>query len=72
MTTIIKQIRNYNPHIDFDDFDRKYSLFERCFSEHILLFLENTPFGKWNPPPNFTDSWKLNSGTHSIRSALKS
>ena len=50
MTTIIKQIRNYHPRIDFDDFERKYSLFERGCSEHILLFLENTPFGKWNPP----------------------
>ena len=50
MTTIIKHIQNYHPRIDVYAFHRKYSLFERGFSEHILLFLENTPFGKWTPP----------------------
>ena len=29
MTTLIQKIRNGHPHIDFDNFDRKYSLFER-------------------------------------------
>jgi len=38
MTRIIKNIRNYHPHIAFDDLDWKYLLFERRVKSIFLYF----------------------------------
>ena len=48
MTTIIKKVRNDHPYIDFNDFDRKYSLFERGVKSIFFYFQKTRPLENQN------------------------
>ena len=66
MTTIIEQIRDYHPYIDVDDFDRKYSLFERRVKS-ILFYFQKTRLLENRTPLTLQIAEKYQDPFHWIR-----